>query len=207
METAVISRLAVRPMTDPDGDRGSSGHSGTDHKQSSARDPLAIRDLIAEHGPHVWRAVRSLGVQEADVDDVCQEVFVIVYHKLAEFERRSTLRSWIIGIALNVVRDFRKKAHRRREHLVDPFPQVAADADQERSVAERQAVHTLNRLLDALSEDQRRVFVLFEIEQMSIREIATLLDCPLQTAYSRLDVAREIVKRRMAAWQRREQPP
>lgn len=187
----------VLPMTDSDraGKLGS-GVSGVEQR--------SFGTLFAEHAPHIWRAVRSLGVREADIEDVCQEVFVIVHRKLATFEGRSSLRTWIYGITLRVVADYRKKAHHVRERLVEQVPDLVSNAAQESTVAQRQAWHTLDRLLDSLSDEQRRVFVLFELEQLSMREIAGILACPLQTAYSRLEVAREVVQRGMATWRDRE---
>lgn len=175
--------------------------------RTSSLDHAAFEALFAEHAPHIWRTARSLGVREPDIEDVCQDVFVIVHRKLATFEGRSTLRTWIYGIALRVVADYRKKAHRVRERLVDRVPEIACAASQEQGVAQRQAWQNLNRLLDSLSDEQRRVFVLFELEQLSMREIASLVECPLQTAYSRLEAAREIVQRGMAAWRHRELQP
>jgi len=170
--------------------------------------PAERRDfaaLFAEHAPHVWRAVRSLGVRDADIEDVCQDVFVVVHRKLAGFEGRSTLRTWIYGIALRVVADYRKKAHRTRERLVENVPDAGHAAAQEQVAVEREAWRMLSLLLDGLSDDQRRVFVLYELEQLPMREVAAIIGCPLQTAYSRLEAARELVQRKSAVLRGREQ--
>ena len=169
--------------------------------------PSDFSALFTDHAPHVWRAVRGLGVREADIEDICQEVFVIVHRKLAGFEGRSSLRTWIYGIALRVVADHRKRAYRTREQLVDTLPDYGLAASQEQHTAERQAWRMLQTLLAGLSEDQRQVFVLYELEQLPMREIAALLGCPLQTAYSRLEAARELVQRRSAALRERESAP
>lgn len=161
--------------------------------------------IFAEHAPYIWRALRNLGVREPDVEDVCQEVFVVVHRKLAGFEGRSSLRTWIYGIALRVVADYRKKAHRRYERLLNAPPEASIEAAQEQSAADRQLWLLLHRLLDTLSEERRQIFVLYEIEQLSMSEIATILDCPLQTAYSRLEAARKLVQQGMAAWRAQEQ--
>jgi RNA polymerase sigma-70 factor (ECF subfamily) len=192
-------------MSDSDSDRVSGKKRA--NSAVSASDPRVFAGVFAEHAPHIWRAVRSLGVREADIEDVCQDVFVIVYLKLATFEGRSSLRSWIYGIALRVVADHRKKAYRVRERLVENLPEAVFDASQEQAAVQRQAWEKLDRLLDSLSEEQRRVFVLYELEQLSMREVASILECPLQTAYSRLAVAREVVQRGMAALRRQEQVP
>jgi len=204
-----ISRTPVAlPMSDPDRNRISGNtRASSAEPLVPATDSRVFAGVFAEHAPHIWRAVRSLGVHEADIEDVCQDVFVIVHRKLSSFEGRSALRTWIYGIALRVVHDYRKKAYRARERLVEKLPEVACDAAQERTAAQRQAWQKLERLLDSLGEEQRRVFVLYELEQLSMREVAMVMECPLQTAYSRLEVAREIVQRGMAAWRKQESAP
>ncbi len=159
---------------------------------------MAFAALFAEHAPQLWRAVRGLGVREADVEDVCQDVLVIVHRKLASFEGRSSLRTWIYGIALRVVADYRKKAHRTRERIVEAPPELVTQASPEDSAAHREALRMLEQALDGLSEERRQVFVLYEIEQLPMREVASIVGCPLQTAYSRLEVAREIVLRELS---------
>src|SRR4051794_8847745 len=96
----------------------------TDESRAPARDQAAFRSLFDEHAPHIWRAVRNLGVRDADVEDVCQEVFVVVHRKLPTFEGRSSVRTWIYGIALRVVADYRKRAHRKHERLVAEVPEL-----------------------------------------------------------------------------------
>jgi RNA polymerase sigma-70 factor (ECF subfamily) len=176
------------------------------HAQASS-DAAAFTAVFNEHAAHVWRAVRSLGVSEADVEDVCQEVFVVVHRKLPSFEGRSSLRTWIYGIALRVVADYRKKAHRVRERLVAEVPDAAhasASAAQEDTTAHKQAWQMLDQLLGTLGEDRRQVFVLYELQQLPMREVAAIVGCPLQTAYSRLEAARELVQQGMIAWRERD---
>jgi RNA polymerase sigma-70 factor, ECF subfamily len=155
--------------------------------------------VFAEHARSVWRMARSLGVHESDVEDVCQDVFMVVHRKLENFEQRSSVRTWLYGIVLRVVSDYRKKAHRKRERLVAEPPPRTHEASPEGCVADQQALAMLDSVLEELSEERRQVFVLYEIEQLSMREIAEALDCPLQTVYSRHQSARAIVQRRLAA--------
>src|SRR6185369_18089829 len=79
------------------------------------RTGLSVRAVFDEHARYVWRALRHLGIPEADVEDLCQEVFVVVQRKLAEFEGRSELRTWLYGICLRVAADHRRRAYVRRE--------------------------------------------------------------------------------------------
>src|SRR5262245_7483674 len=76
----------------------------------SGRHPvLSVRQIFDEHARYVWRTLRHLGVADADLEDVCQEVFVTVHRKLPEFEGRSKLRTWLYGICLRVASDYRRR--------------------------------------------------------------------------------------------------
>jgi RNA polymerase sigma-70 factor (ECF subfamily) len=149
--------------------------------------------VFQEHAPYVWRAVRRLGVAEADADDVCQDVFVVVHRKLGTFHGRS-LRTWLYGICLRVASEHRRRPYQRREQVVEAVPDEGVDASQEDELERRRALALLDEALDQLDDDKRAVFVLFELEQMPMVEVAEAARCPLQTAYSRLYAARKIVE-------------
>ncbi|MCC6215182.1 MAG: RNA polymerase sigma factor [Polyangiaceae bacterium] len=152
-----------------------------------------LRRIFDEHAGYVWRALRHLGVPEADVDDVCQEVFVVVHRRLSAFEGRSTLRTWIYGICLRAASDYRRRAWVRREVPVGDDVDSELEPPQADAVAAREAQRKLLAALESMDADKREVFVLFEIENVSMKEIAALMSCPLQTAYSRLHAARRVV--------------
>jgi RNA polymerase sigma-70 factor (ECF subfamily) len=162
-----------------------------------------FRDLA----PFVWRVLRRLGVREADVEDVCQEVFVTVHRKRSDFAGRSSVRTWVYGISLRVASDHRKRAYARREVLSEPAAELAIDAHQEDDLAVRQARVLLDRALDTLDDEKRAVFVLYEIEDLPMSEIAIAMDCPLQTAYSRLHAARREVGAAVERLQRERHRP
>jgi RNA polymerase sigma-70 factor (ECF subfamily) len=144
-------------------------------------------ELFDEHAPYVLRAMRHLGVAEADVQDQCQEVFVAVYQGLSGFEGRSSLRTWIYGICRRVASNHRRRAHVRRERAVAEVPERA---DPVNPIERQSSWAAMQRLLDTLDEAKREVFVLYELEELSMKEVAEACDCPLQTAYSRLHAAR-----------------
>jgi RNA polymerase sigma-70 factor (ECF subfamily) len=153
----------------------------------------AFRDLFTEHAPHVWRALRRLGVREADVEDVAQEVFLVVHRKLPEFEARSSLKTWIYGICVRTASDYRRRAHVRRERPTDEVPDERRSAPQIAELEREQARAMLDAALERLDEDKRAVFVLYEIEELDMLAVAEAVGCPLQTAYSRLYAARKLV--------------
>jgi RNA polymerase sigma-70 factor (ECF subfamily) len=165
-----------------------------------ARTSLDFEAIFRDYAPFVWRTLRRLGVADADADDVCQEVFVVVHRRLADFEGRSTVRTWIYGICVRTAGDYRKRAHRRHEvAAADPAEGQASTRTPHEALAHKRELERLDRALDTLDDDKRAVFVLYEIEGLAMPEIAEALGCPLQTAYSRLHAARERV---MAALRR-----
>jgi RNA polymerase sigma-70 factor (ECF subfamily) len=157
--------------------------------------------VYRRHAALVWRVLRRLGIREADIEDVCQEVFTIVHRKLAEFGGRSSLRTWIYGIAVRCASDHRRRGHVRREVPTESFREQAGDPQQLQLVERREARALLDALIAQLDEDKRAVFVLFEMEELPMAQVAEALHCPLQTAYSRLHAARTQVEAAVARFQ------
>src|SRR4051812_45143312 len=81
-----------------------------------ARPPPSFDAIYEEHFDFVWRSVGRLGVDAAAVEDAAQDVFVIAHRRLAGFEGRSSVKTWLFGIALRVSRDHRRSARRKRSH-------------------------------------------------------------------------------------------
>lgn len=146
----------------------------------------------------LWRATLALGVPAADAEDLCQEVMLVVHRRLRDFDGQS-LRAWLYGICLRVASDYRRSARVRREKATAELPERVFDPTQPDEVDARRAEAKLRRALDALDDDKRAVFVLFEIEQLTLREISEAVGAPLQTVYSRLQAARAHVKSAFSA--------
>ncbi len=156
-----------------------------------------LGEIYRENVDYVWRVLSHLGVKPADVGDVAHDVFLTVKRRLPSFEGRSTLRTWIYGICIRTVSDYRGRAFRRREVPHDEMPEQHFAADQPQSVEDSELRAKLLSLLAELKDEQREVFVLYEIEELSMREVAEAIGCPLQTAYSRLHAARDTLKSRL----------
>jgi RNA polymerase sigma-70 factor (ECF subfamily) len=153
-------------------------------------------ELFDAHFVFVWRTARRLGIPESSLDDVVQETFMVAYRRQGDFEGRSSVKTWLYGIAFNVVRAHRRElgvkypAALNAERRADPgLLADGADGPHE-SAAKREAARFLDRFLENLNRDQRDVFVLAELEQLGAPEIATVLGAPLNTVYSRLRLAR-----------------
>jgi RNA polymerase sigma-70 factor (ECF subfamily) len=158
----------------------------------------AFAEVFHTYSTFVWRVLLRLGVAEADVEDVAQEVFLGVHRNLARFEGRCSVRTWVYGICHRRAVDYRRRANVRPELVTAEPPEQGGDAAQEQDLDLAQARRHLQQVLDDLDEDKRAVFVLFEIEGIPMEEVAEIVGCPLQTAYSRLYAARRRVEARAA---------
>jgi len=175
------------------------------HAAAPADDCPTFEAVYQQHFDFVWRLARRFGAEEGAVDDVVQDVFVVVHRKLGDFEGRSSVRTWLYGIARRVVSDHRKKRSRRRETTIeDAGPVEATAADPEGRAAQSQRLDLLRQLLEELPDEQREVFVLAELEQMSAPEIAELTGAKLNTVYSRLRLARRAFERGLTRMRARE---
>ena len=149
---------------------------------------VTLGRLYEEHADAVFRALRRWGVPDAAADDALQDVFVVASRKLAEFEGRSTHRTWLFGIALRVARGVRRA--RAHETMGDEEPE-GHEAPQDERVDAMRAARLLDRLLAELDDAQREVFVMADMHEMSAPEIAEITGANLNTVYSRLRLARE----------------
>jgi RNA polymerase sigma-70 factor (ECF subfamily) len=145
--------------------------------------------LFEEHAKFVGRSLLCLGIPDSDLDDAVQEVFMIVARRLDDYEERGAVRSWLWAIALYVSRGWSRRPG-AREHATGVLPELVEAASLDESIDRRRAAQRALAALDTLSREQREVFVLYEIEEMAMREVAEAVRCPLQTAYYRLHTAR-----------------
>lgn len=160
--------------------------------------PALFAELYRTHFAYVWKTARRLGVSAADVDDVVQETFLTVHRLLDTYENKGTPQSWLFSVLFRVVQRHRR-THRRRAGLtdegtnVDSLPGSSARAP-DKSAETSETVALLEGILDTLDPDQRAVIVLAEIEEKPLAEIAEILGINVNTATSRLRLAREHVE-------------
>jgi RNA polymerase sigma-70 factor (ECF subfamily) len=153
--------------------------------------------MYRELAPYVLRVLPRMGVAERDLDDVLQEVFLAVHRALPGFEGRSSERTWIYGICMRTCSNYRQRAHRWRERMPGELPDDGHAQTPERALATSAALQKLDAALASLPDAQREAFVLFEIEQLTVSEIAEALGCSKFTVYTRLYRARAAVQAHM----------
>jgi RNA polymerase sigma-70 factor (ECF subfamily) len=147
--------------------------------------------VFDEHFEYVWNILRRLGVRESDLEDLAHEVFLKVHGRLDDYDPGRPMRPWLSGFAYRVAADHRRLARHRVEVLgapveaVDPVrpPDERIEAGEERVLVET--------ALAGMDFDRRAVLVLHDVEEVPIPAIAEELGIPVNTAYSRLRLARE----------------
>jgi len=169
------------------------------------------RAMLDAHFAFIWRLLRRLGVPESDIDDAVQRVFIVATGK-AERIAASSERSFLFGTALRIASSFRRTARRRREvsdELLATEATRTLSADE--AIEHRQQVAILDQIIDGMPDELREVFVLCEIEELSVSYVATLQSIPVGTASSRLRRARkefqDAAKRVLVSRKRREGGP
>lgn len=159
--------------------------------------PPQLADIYEAHFDFVWRNARRLGVPASYAQDVVQDVFIVVQRRLPDF-RGGPMRPWLFGILTRVVSDY-KRSHRRKAARWIPFASDATSDTEHASPtqspsewAERaERMRLLDACLERLSEDQRKLIVLSELEQWTLREIAEFFGTNINTVNTRLRAAKQ----------------
>ena len=152
-----------------------------------------IRAVVDAEHAFVWRNLRRPGVREADIDDAVQEVFVALFRHATKVERGKERGFLFRACEFTALRARRTLARRRESASTDADPMFAetpASDSPDHALGRTQALEQLDRVLDRLEDELRSVFVLYEIEEMTMNEIAQLLEIPIGTVASRLRRAR-----------------
>ena len=152
----------------------------------------SFRPLYDRYFTFVWTSALRLGVPIDSVDDVVQDIFLVVHARLNTLKEPESLRSWIYGVVRRTVRTYRRGQRRRNARC--------SELDENTSLLEPSALdlavrsdsrRLVSRILRDIDPLRREVFVLAELEEMTVPEIAEALAVPLNTAYTRLRYARE----------------
>lgn len=167
---------------------------------TSGQPTPAFRTIFESEYGYVRGSVARMGIRPADVPDVVHDVFVIVHKKLGELDTARPVRPWLFGIAFRVAVGVKRKMGYRSEQMDGDDSANAAPSrapSPEEAMSDKQRREMLAEAMDLLDDEKRAVFVLHDLDGNSMPIVAESLDIPLNTAYSRLRLAREILRARL----------
>ena len=168
-----------------------------------------FEEVYDGHFDFVWRSLRGIGVPEAHLGDVSQEVWVVVHRRLAGFEGRSSLRTWLFSISYRAYLGYRRKARWHSEVLELPSQRDERSTEDDKEARgplehaqEAEAAAFLRGFLSTQTQAKRDVFFLCAVEGWTAPEVSTALQVPLNTVYSRLRLARADFERSLDIYKR-----
>jgi RNA polymerase sigma-70 factor (ECF subfamily) len=156
-------------------------------------------DVYRQHAGFVFRVLRGMGIADPAVEDAVQDVFVVVHRRLCEWDGRHSIKTWLFEIAYRVACEHRRKGRRARAHEALPDELEDAALGPHGTAEQQQQLQLLGRALDRLSDEQRAVLVLTEIEGMTAPEISAATGVSVNTVYTRLRRARIAVDEALTA--------
>jgi RNA polymerase sigma-70 factor (ECF subfamily) len=177
---------------------------GEAHSTNSptGNESLSFLALYQRYFSFVWSCTRRMGVREHELDDAVQDVFIVIHGRLSTLEKPESLRSWIYGIIRRTASAYhrarRAKVTSAEAYQVEPQMQYPQQPSPLELAEQTDQVRLLWSLLEKLDPPKREVLVLAELDEMTAPEIATVLEVPLNTVYSRLRTARQELEATMA---------
>jgi RNA polymerase sigma-70 factor (ECF subfamily) len=151
---------------------------------------VCFRSLFESHRGFVRRTLRQHGLPASDLADAGQEVFLVVHRRWASYDANRPLRAWLHGICHHVASTRRRQARRRRELLGVETDGVDPQRLPDDHVAVKQAHAIARRAIASIPPERRIVLLLTEVDERPMPEVARKMGIPLNTAYSRLRLAR-----------------
>jgi RNA polymerase sigma-70 factor (ECF subfamily) len=158
---------------------------------ADARERLA--ELFENHVDFVWRTAHRFGLSAAEADDAAQQVFLIASRKLEQIGPDRE-KAFLFRVAIHVTRTLLRSTARKREDFVEEPDTADQKPSPEQALETRRALDTAHRILQEMPDDLREAFILFELEEMTMREVADLLEIPPGTVASRIRRARAIFR-------------
>lgn len=166
-------------------------------RQDAEGAPLEFRALFREHFSYVWHTLRRLGIADRDLEDITHDVFLEVYRARHRYDPTRPPRAWLFGFAFRMASHHRRRGRQRFEVLDDPGERADAAPTALERVITTEALGVAHTALEALEIHRRAVFLMHEVDGFSIPEVAEALSIPLNTAYSRLRLARQEFRERV----------
>ncbi len=168
-------------------------------------DEGAIRTLVRRHNQRLFRVARAIVHNDAEAEDVVQASYVSAFIHLANFRGDAALSTWLTRITINEATSRLRQrrpstgleqveVEQGRSAQIIQFPLINPQLDPETEMARQEVRHFLEQAVDALPDTFRAVFVLRDVEGLSIEEAAAVLDVKPETIKTRLHRARRLMR-------------
>src|SRR5262249_50074413 len=138
-------------------------------------------EIYKDHLDFVRRSLLGLGVGPQSVDDAVQDAFLVVYRRVGDFQGHSALTTWLYGIARRVAHDHRRRLARKGASRLPVEPPDDSAATPFENALRAEGMQIFYRCLDELEEAQREVFVLAELQELTVPEIAEVIQVNVNT--------------------------
>lgn len=163
---------------------------------SESSDKKAIlEELMTAYGKDVWNYAYSITRKWDQADDITQEVFIKVYRNLYTFRSESSVKTWLLAITRNTTLDFKRAAFYRKVTLLDFIAPSGEQKSTEQEVIDKFAVNDMWRMVLKLPVKYREVLILYAHYQLSMKEMAQILNVTEGTVKSRLFHARNKISK------------
>ncbi|MEO8180642.1 MAG: sigma-70 family RNA polymerase sigma factor [Deltaproteobacteria bacterium] len=164
-----------------------------------------VEHIVLRHLDAIWRTARELGVSTRDLDDVVQEVLIVCVRRLSDIEPERE-RAFLLATTSRVVANWRRSQRRRPAEPVEAVDEIAAQSLDTRSkpsnpaemLEHKRELELVQAALEEMNEQQRVAFTLFELEELTAREIAEQLGLSEQVVFARVQRARAVFQRYVA---------
>ncbi len=154
-------------------------------------DDRRFRQMVGQNLDFIWRCLRRMGIASGDVDDAAQQVFLVAASKLAIITLGSE-RAFLFSTASRIAANARRSVHRRDEAHQHLTHRGQEDSPSQEELSDQLRARALmDTVLSEMPGELREVFVLFELEELPVADVAEVLSIPLGTVGSRLRRARE----------------
>jgi len=179
--------------------------SGTDNDRlidrSKRGDQEAFRELVEAHQSYAYRLAFRLLPNEDEATDVVQEAFIRVWRHLGRFRPGTRFQTWLFRIVTNLAYD-RLRAGRRRERAMESFAVDGADRSEgrlEARISDQEMAERIAELTDDLPPRQRITFVLRDLHDLSVAEVAAITGMASGTVKANLSYARRRIRERLVS--------
>lgn len=166
-------------------------------EQSRGGDPAAFGRLVERHLRTAYVVALSVLHEPADAEDVAQDSMVTAWEKLDQLDDPGHFRAWLLQIARRRALNFRRDESARRGVPLELAESAASGAATDREVMRHELQARLLHAMEGLTETERAVLLLHDLDGLKHREIAASLELPAGTVRSHLFNARRAVRARL----------